>query len=425
MKSLNHGRSLTSLSLRTCGAALGHLTALLITLVGASSPIAYAQNYSILYSFECGTQGQLPIGNLAADSAGNLYGTTYWGGAFGYGTVFKVSPDGTQTVLHSFAGPPNDGQSPYAGLVLDKAGNLYGTTFYGGSNCLLAGAPGCGTVFEVSANGKESVLYSFGANPSDAAGPQSGLLRDPAGELYGTAGGGANGGGTVFKLSADGKETVLHSFAEIGSIGGDGSVPVAGLVSDGAGNLYGTTSVGGNPSCLHGCGTVFELQKTGEETVLYSFAGAPADGSYPDSTLLRDAAGNLYGVTSLGGQGTLCGLSDGCGTVFRLAPGGTETVLFSFDGENDGDEPSGNMLKDGRSNLYGTSPFAGPSACSGGCGILFELAATGKEGALHKFAGPPADGSYPAALLVNGGGLYGSTAGGGAYNCGTVFKITP
>ncbi|HXJ93496.1 MAG TPA: choice-of-anchor tandem repeat GloVer-containing protein [Terriglobia bacterium] len=393
----------------------------------AAGPWGCAQNYSVIYSFQCGTDGSGPFGNLIADSAGNLYGTTLSGGALGYGTVYKVTPGGTETVLHSFAGPPNDGESPYAGLVLDKAGNLYGTTFAGGSNCLLAGAPGCGTVFEIPAGGTESLLYSFGANASDAEGPLAGLLRDGAGNLYGTtAYGGAKGGGAVFRVSASGKETVLHSFAALGFGGGDGSYPVAGVVADGAGNLYGTTGAGGaSTNCLHGCGTVFEIEKTGQETVLYSFAGAPADGSYPDSNLLRDRAGNLYGVTQSGGQGTLCGLSDGCGTVFRLAPGGTETVLFGFDGENDGDQPAGNMVKDARSDLYGTSPFGGSAACLDGCGILFELGTTGREGALHKFAGPPADGSYPGALLVNGGGLYGSTANGGADSCGTVFKITP
>ena len=403
------------------GGARGLAAALLLTVAATGS--GHAQNYSVVYSFQCETDGSGPFSSLIADSAGNLYGTTLAGGAFDAGTVYRVSPDGTETVLHSFAGGPNDGASPYAGLVRDSAGNLYGTTFEGGANGLIGG--GSGTVFEVSANGTETVLYSFGASSTDGFAPQGALVRDAAGNLYGTTyAGGTQGGGTVFRLSLSGKETLLHSFAAPGSVGGDGSSPEGNLVPDGAGSLYGSTPTGGTGSCLNGCGTLFKVNKAGDEAVLYSFAGPPMDGAHPQSGLLRDATGNLYGVTPDGG--TLCSMSGGCGTVLKLTLNGTETALFSFSGGGSGDYPYGNLVQDGRGNLYGTTVDGGSMACqAGGCGVVFQLGPTGKEGALHKFAGPPVDGSFPAGLLFSGGALYGVTANGGAYNCGTVFKITP
>jgi uncharacterized repeat protein (TIGR03803 family) len=402
-------------SLRTATVAL---TCIVLLLPFATKCWAQAPSYSVLYSFQCGpNDGEYPNGNLIADSGGNLYGTTMSGGAFEQGTAYELSADGTETVLHSFAGPPADGTYPQAGLVRDAAGNLYGTTVYGGSF-----GDGDGTVFEVSASGEETVLYNFGGFLTDGVFPEAGLVRDDAGNLYGTASvGGAFRDGTVFRVSSAGKETVLLSFD-----GSDGWGPGGGLVRDSAGNLYGTTIEGGESGCPDGCGTVFVLEKTGQEKVLYGFSGPPADGSNPSGNLLRDTEGNLYGATAYGGRGPSCISELGCGTVFKVTPSGEETVLYSFSGGADGGVPPGGLIEDSKGNLYGTAGIGGDLTCGFvGCGVVFELSSTGKEKVLHTFTGPPSDGNGPGALLLSGNAFYGTTGEGGAYNCGTVFKITP
>jgi len=363
---------------------------------------AQAQTLTVLYSFKGGADGVQPYAGLLRDAAGNLYGTTYSGGApCNCGTVFKLDATGKETVLHSFAG--GDGQGPAAGLIRDAAGNLYGTTQYGG-------ASGGGTVFKLDATGKETVLYSFTAG-ADGALPFSRLVRDAAGNLYGTTYfGDFCNCGTVFKLDATGKETVLHSFA-----GRDGQNPYAGLVRGAAGNLYGTTAVGG----ASGQGTVVGLNAAGKFKVLHSFAGA--DGANPYAGLVRDAAGNLYGATQVGGSSNNC--SRGCGTVFKLDTTGAETVLYSFTGPPDGQYPFASLVRDAAGNLYGATFEGGAS----GKGTVFKLDATGKETVLHSFAG--ADGAYP--VIVGGlardaaGNLYGTTQYGGASDSGTVFKLAP
>ena len=267
----------------------------------------------ILYSFAGGTaDGADPNGGLIIDGAGNLYGTTGRGGADGLGTVFEVSATGTERVLHSFVGGPTDGSNPAAGLVVDGAGNLYGTT-YGG------GASGLGTVFEVSATGTESILHSFAGGPTDGASPDAGLLLD-GDILYGTTSSGSfltaqNGGaactnnsgcGTVFGLGINGfPQYTVHAF-----VGGptDGQDPVGGLLLGSDGNLYGTTYTGG--ANANGAGTVFQITPAGE-TVLYSFAGGTTDGAGPAGGLAMDSAGNLYGTTQAGG-------ASGAGTVFEI-----------------------------------------------------------------------------------------------------------
>ena len=282
----------------------------------------------------------MPYAGLIQDAAGNLYGTTNQGGGNrNGGTVFEVDSTGHETVLYSFcsaSGCP-DGAAPYAGLIQDAAGNLYGTTSAGGAD--VGGGYG-GTVFKVDNTGHETVLYSFcsvgGANCTDGQQPGGGLIQDAAGNLYGTTStGGANagplgqGGGTVFKVDSTGHETVLYSFCSAPNCT-DGSYPMAGLIQDAAGNLYGTTTSGGATACNapYGCGTVFKLDNTGHETVLYTFCSAPncTDGAEPAyAGLIQDAAGNLYGTTRLGPY-----VSDpnspcnpwGCGMVFKLAAGG-------------------------------------------------------------------------------------------------------
>jgi uncharacterized repeat protein (TIGR03803 family) len=256
----------------------------------------------------CGLQPLLPAGNLVRDASGNLYGTTEYGGdvncfpPYGCGVVFKLDTNGSESVLYSFHG--TDGATPYAGLIFDSLGNLYGTTTYGGTSSACSG--GCGTVFKLTTTGEETVLYSF--NGVDGANPYASLIFDGLGDLYGTTfnggasrtGCGGDGCGTVFKLDRTGVENLLYSFT---GATGTGSHPVGGLITDAFGNLYGTAAWGGGTGCApySGCGMVFELESSGGMSVLHSFSGG-SDGGLPDGTLVRDTKGNLYGTTVLGGN---------------------------------------------------------------------------------------------------------------------------
>lgn len=365
---------------------------------------------TILYSFAGGAAGAVPMAGLIMDSSGNFYGTTQQGGKHSRGTVFELSADGTETVLHSFGDTGSDGRSPQAALVMDSAGNLYGTTPAGGAH-------GDGTIFKVAADGTETILYSFGVGRDDGQNPGGGLVMDSAGNLYGTTQhGGAYRAGTVFKLSPAGTETVLHSFYALG-MAADGQNPQGTLVMDSAGNLYGTTLYGGAGTA----GTVFEVSADGTETVLYSFgSGAAADGSTPHAGVILDDSGNLYGTTVFGGAN---GSGHGDGTVFKLSAVGKETVLYSFGGSaTDGLNPDTGLVMDGAGNLFGTTQGGGAR----GNGIVFELSAAGTETILYSFAASGAtDGSAPhAALLLDStGNLFGTTQAGGAHGHGTVFKI--
>jgi uncharacterized repeat protein (TIGR03803 family) len=392
-----------------------------------------AQKFKVLHTFH-GGNGAFPITQLTRDAGGNIYGTTSEGGTGvckdekGCGTVFKLNANGKQIWLHSFKF--SGGESPMAGLLRDAAGNLYGTTVYGGESGSSCGCCGCGVVFRLDKAGTETVLYRFRGGTSDGMWPEALLIRDSVGNLYGTTiQGSQHDEGTAFKLNKTDNETTLFTFDFT-----DGGEPFPGVISDAAGNLYGTTSVGG--SC--GYGTVFELDTTGMETVLHNFCGA--DGAYPSSVLIWDAAGNLYGTTKEGGSSDVC--DGGCGAVFELSPdsGGswTEKVLYSFcsvSGCADGLEPlSGPLVRDAAGNLYGTTYFGGSHRdCSGdACGVVFKLNPNGKETVLHNFTGG-ADGADPWAGLVidASGNLYGAARYGGdtncspPYGCGTVFRITP
>jgi uncharacterized repeat protein (TIGR03803 family) len=419
-----------------------------VSLLVTSSWAATNWNEKVLHRFnDNGTDGWAPLSGLVIDAAGNLYGTTTSGGAYDpYGAAFELSPTvgggWSETVLHNFNDNGSDGWDPQSGLIFDAAGNLYGTTASGGTY-------NGGTVFELSpmpgGGWTEIVLYSFG-NGMDGAGPGYGsLIFDAAGNLYGTTSTGGTfecpnlGCGTVFKLTPTvggaWTETVLYDFHN----GSDGHIPRASLIFDTAGNLYGTTEEGGTGNCLdgqtHGCGTVFELTPTlgGEwtETVLHDF-GSGTDGRNPIAGLIFDAAGNLYGTTLGGGAYT----NDG--TVFELSPAGggwTETVLHSFNEQGSGGygPSTGPLLFDAAGNLYGTVGAGG--AYFGGTAFKLTPTVGGAwtDTVLYSF-GNGTDGNSPSTGLTfdAAGNLYGTTFYGGTYpcgqqlrGCGTVFELTP
>jgi uncharacterized repeat protein (TIGR03803 family) len=336
-----------------------------LMLVLISAPATSAQTFTLLYQFRSGPGGINPYAGVVRDAKGNLYGTTYNDGAWASGTVFRLNALGKEKVLHSFSQTGGDGAFPWYGtLVRDSVGNLYGTTITGG----IAGEQCCGTVFEVTASGKETVLYRFTGTNGDGF-PQYGVVRDPSGNLYGTTqNGGPANSGTVFKVAPTGKKIVLYSFTGAN----DGGQPDAPLVLDAKGNLYGTTTQGGSSQE----GTVFEVDPTGKETVLYNFTGLN-DGGPPEAGVIRDARGNLYGTTYLGGTGS-------SGTVFKIDPNGQETVLHNFTGGSDGWLPVGaSLVRDSAGNLYGTTPQGG----SADFGVVFKIDTKGNETILHTFSG--------------------------------------
>jgi len=379
------------------------LTFLVVLVLAA---VAQAQTFTVLYNFTGSSDGGYPYGGLVQDADGNLYGAANVGGASNFGVVFKVDPQGTETVLYSFAGG-TDGESPYGGVILDTAGNLYGTTYKGG-------ASNYGTVFKVSKAGKETVLHSFAGGSADGCNPGGGLILDAKGNLYGdTQLCGASNYGTVFKVSKAGKETVPHSFAGGSS---DGAEPFYGsLLMDKKGNLYGVTEHGGTgEGCNLNCGVLYRLSKSGTLTVLHSFANAP-DGSFPFGTPVMDGKGNLFGTTDAGDP-------DQVGIVWKVSKNEHETILHSFSySGGDGEIPVGGVVLDAKGNLYGTTEGGGAS----GDGTIYKLSKTGKETILHSFAG--SDGEYPFDSVVRGanGNLYGTAAYGGSGSYGVVWKLTP
>jgi uncharacterized repeat protein (TIGR03803 family) len=324
----------------------------LVTCIGAgtfSGQFSHAQTLTLLHSFAGGnTDGSTPWAGLVRDSSGNLYGTTYYGGTGGAGVVFKTTSTGTTTILHSFAGGNSDGAYPsFGSLVRDSSGNLYGTTYSGGTG-------GEGVVFKTTSTGTTTILHSFAGGNSDGAYAFAGLVMDSSGNLYGTTYyGGTGGAGVVFKTTSTGTTTILHSFSGGNS---DGANPYAGLDMDSSGNLYGTTYSGSTG----GAGVVFKTTSTGTTTVLHSFTGGNSDGANPYAGLVMDSSGNLYGTT----------YSGGAGVVFKTTSTGTTTILHSFAGGNsDGAHPYAGLVMDSSGNLYGTSLQGG----SGGFGVVFKL----------------------------------------------------
>jgi uncharacterized repeat protein (TIGR03803 family) len=397
------------------------LGAILMLTVFALLP-AQAQTFTVLYSFPgFSGDGLGPLGYLVQDAAGNLYGTTFEGGTAtgGEGTVFKIDKSATETVLVNF--DSSNGSFPNSGLILDKEGNLYGPA--------KEGPGGAGVLFRVSPKGKEKLLYAFeGCECNRVRGPQGALSMDSAGNLYGAAYAGGHTGvgcppydcGAIFKLDTHGKLHTLYAFS-----GDDGDSPAGPLLQDPDGNLYGTTQYGGDLACPiapgQGCGIVFKLDQTGKLSVLYTFTGGP-DGGLPGSALVTDKANNLYGVAA-GGNAFCYG---GCGVIFKLSPAGDLTVLYTFTGGADGNYPNDPLAIDAKGNLYGTtagefisneSPF----------GSVFELTASGEFIVLHNLDGAT-DGETPFSGPIRdaAGNLYGTAfAGGeGGLGHGTVFKVT-
>jgi hypothetical protein len=444
------------------------IAALAITF--ALSATALTQTESVIYSFTGAADGASPASPLISDAAGNLYGTTFSGGSFagkhcsysGCGTVFELSPSAggwTETALYAFTGGA-DGSEPAGGLVMDAAGNLYGTTAFGGavtsSKCQIGGV-GCGVVFELSPTSgggwTESVLYTFQGD-RDGWYSETGLTFDAAGNLYGTTilGGpytlcNGYGCGEVFELSPNGSGgwnyNVLHKFTGLT----DGGRPNAPVTLDSAGNIYGSTTIGGKTSDCpgnSGCGTDFVLTRSGtgfKFRNIHSFSGR-FDGAIPYGGLTLDAAGNVYGGAFYGGDlGGVCHTLSlpGCGVVYELSPlssgGYSEKVLYAFTGANGNAAAVSKLTFDSAGNLYGTG-YETNTSC---CGFVFKLS-PGQNGSwtekdLYTFQGGT-DGGLPfnsGVIIDAAGNLYGAAYQSGIANgcsnfangCGVIYKITP
>lgn len=423
-----------------------------IILIFACSMLVWGQE-SALYSFRLSdTDGGQPDSALVSDKAGNLYGTTPFGGVNLAGTIFELSPPTvrgglwSESVLYSFGGG-SDGSMPLSPLFFDKFGNLYGTTFSGGLTGTGCASDGCGTVFQLSPPTSDgaawfhTVLYKF--SPPGGFSPESGVSVDEIGDLYGTTYSSGTGAGTVYALippaSSGGTwtERVLYSFTG----GSDGAAPEAGVTLGKNHQIYGTTQEGGSANN----GSVFELtppSKPGDswtKTTLYSFLGGN-DGAVLNAGVILDSKGNLYGTTVLGG-----GVAEGTGTVFELIPPSadgkswTEMILYAFQA-NVGAFPYDAPLRNSAGNLYGTTSQGGVH----NVGMVFKLAPPSQKGgtwtftSLHDFTGGEDgvnEGAFPQAGLISGadGSLYGTTFEGGTgacqtdiyYGCGTVFRIAP
>ena len=409
----------------------GRRACVVLVLCAMTAVALPAQTFTSLFSFDF-ADGYYPSAGLVQGTDGNFYGTTAYGGpnacnsGSGCGTVFKITSGGTLTTLYNLCSQGGtsctDGEYPDAGLIQATDGNLYGTTVAGGANAY-------GTVFKITTGGTLTTLYSFcpQSGCSDGQNPKQ-LIQATDGNFYGTTGGGgANHGGTVFKITPSGAMTTLYnSFTE-------GEGPSAGLVQAANGDFYGTTSFGGaNADCLgSGCGSVFRITQSGTLTTVYSFCSqggtSCTDGAYPVGGLIQATDGNFYGTTESGGVNhCISGLvSEGCGTVFRITTGGTLTTLYNFcslggTSCTDGKVPTAGLIQATDGNLYGTTAEGGAN----GYGTVFEISPTGPMFSLHSFAG--AYGAYPYAGLVQAtnGAFYGTTAEGGASGDGTVFSLS-
>ena len=359
----------------------------------------------------------LPMGlfhmpGLIQGSDGNFYGTTWGGGTNNLGAVFRISPNGNYTNLHSFVGPPNDGANPFAGLIQGSDGNFYGTTEYGGTNTNCPS--GCGTIFQITSAGTYTTLYSFNGG-TNGANPTASLVQGKDGFFYGTTLNGgsstncSSGCGTVYKINSAGTHTILYSLIRGGNVF-DIPTTQAGLVQGPDGYLYGTIMNGGSDSY----GSVYKISSVGTFTTLYSFTDTTAtNGWFPFAGLVEGADGSFYGTTLVQGHGV--------GTVFQITSEGTLTLLHSFGliNTDDGWNPYGGVVQGSDGYFYGTTAFGGTNVV----GNVFKVSPTGAFTNVYQFSG--LDGSEPGASLVQGsdGSFYGTTIRGGTNNLGTVFKL--
>jgi uncharacterized repeat protein (TIGR03803 family) len=397
------------------------LSVLLIALLTAAS--SFAGTFKTVFSFNF-HDGSNPNGGLISDSEGNFYGTTQFGGpTYNRGVVFKLTPEGKETILYSFTGQ-TDGGIPIGRLISDSAGNFYGITSSGGDPTCS-----CGTVFELTKNGKLKTLHAFlgGSDGAQNQGQAELGLVMVNGALYGSAsfGGvagcdGSLGCGVIFKVTLSGKETILHSF----TAKADGAFPQD-LIVDQAGNIYGET--GGSYVAGNG-GTIFKISTSHKFTTLYTFPEG-AEGTSPRWGLALDPSGVFYGVTQFGGNTTTCALgTSGCGVVFSVNPAHKEHVAYTF-GKSaaNGEEPSGPVL-DVNGNFFGATFYGGTenSTCTFGCGVIYEISSAGKYSVLHRFTGAN-DGWDASGGLAedSAGNIYGATMNGGSSGDGVIFKITP
>lgn len=381
------------------------LTTIAVLFLNGST--ANAQTYTVLYKFQGGSDGGAPYGGLVRDSAGNLYGTTSGVGAHSYGTIFRLDPAGNETVLYRFTGG-TDGKFPNAGLVLDSAGNLFGTAQMGGKP-----PAGFGTIFKLDASGQLTVLHMFDGPSGDGVNPTARMIQDSDGNLYGTTNmGGAVGFGTIFKLDSAGNYSILYSFTG----GFDGGNLTGSLVRDSDGNLYGETT--DFYVCCNYSGRVFKFDTNGVLTVIYQFAGT-TDGKMPIGGLIRDAAGNLYGATQYGGDFS-CDSIWGCGVVFKVDPNGTETVLHAFSGSPDGSYPSTGLLADGKGNIFGATFQPG----------VYKINIATDSETVLRWKTQNGNQSFGTLIGDGEGNMYGTASIGGQKSslctsgCGVVYKVS-
>jgi uncharacterized repeat protein (TIGR03803 family) len=413
-----------SASMKRLVNALGKLswgtTACAVFVVCAATAITLPAQVTTLFTFD-GTHGASPYAGLVQATDGDLYGTTWGGGAKNAGTVFKITPAGILTTLYSFCSQTNctDGAEAEAGLFQAANGDLYGTTFYGGSH-------NHGTVFRITPTGTLTTLYSFCSQSGCADGdlPLARLVRAANRDLYGTTtSGGTHDGGTVFKITPSGTLTTLYSFCSQSACT-DGLQPVAGLVQLADGDFYGTTQYGGANSS----GTVFKITPSGTLTTLYRFvcsqSGCP-DGVDPTAGLVQAANGDLYGTTQLGGANSYGG------TVFKITPSGTLTTLYSFCSQGsypncpDGAQPFAGLRQAADGDLYGTTQFGGANSYGG---TVFKITSSGTLTTLYSFCSqsgcPDGTGPYPGLVQDTNGDFYGTTFSGGSAGDGTVFRLS-
>jgi uncharacterized repeat protein (TIGR03803 family) len=381
---------------------------------------AWAANTTkLIYSFAGDADGEYTDTELVMDGAGNLYGTSVQGGTYSSGTVFQVTPEGVHTVLYNFTGGA-DGGEPYKGVTLDSEGNLYGTAVTGGGGSCEGG---CGVVFKLTNSGgvwTQTVIHAF--TGADGSGPGSPVSIDKHGNVFGTTPtGGKYGVGVIYLLQPLGSNwnfRVVHAFTG-GADGAGGSA--SRLLMDGLGNLYGVCTVGG----VNGLGTVYEVSLVNGQvkfSTLYAFK-LPPDGALPYSGLIFDRLGNLYGTTYYAG-------ANGFGTVYKLTRGNgiwTESVLYSFQGGTDGANPISSLVADTSGSLYGTTSAEG-AAC--GCGTIFKItrgsSGNWTERPVYRFPGAPNAGTSYNGMVSDGAGhFYGATVNGGPTDDGTIYEFIP